>query len=82
MEFRTDEPGGRSAHIDEVDLYDELAKFSSLSPEEQREQLGELNREITSMPSASQSTRSRSAGPTCRPSTPPPSITSASTALA
>jgi hypothetical protein len=48
MEFRTDEPGvlasrtlreTGSAHIDEVDLYDELATFSALSPEEQRKEL-------------------------------------------
>ncbi|MFY9607607.1 MAG: zinc ribbon domain-containing protein [Blastocatellia bacterium] len=53
MEFRTDEPGvlaGRtlnetgSAHIDELDLYDELATFSALSPEEQREETERVER--------------------------------------
>ena len=53
MGFRTDERGvltsrtlseTGSAHIDELDLYDELATFSALSPEEQRKELERVER--------------------------------------
>lgn len=53
MEFRTDERGvlasrtpseAGSAHINELDLYDELATFSALSPEEQRKELESVER--------------------------------------
>lgn len=53
MRFGIDEPGVRasgtrtetgSARVDELDLYDELATFSSLSPEEQREELESVER--------------------------------------
>lgn len=53
MTFRTDEPGVHasrtgsetgSAHIGELDLYDELATFSALSPEQQRKELESLER--------------------------------------
>ena len=59
MEFRTDQPGvlasrtlreTGSAHIDEVDLYDELATFSALSPEEQRKELERETSQIAAAP--------------------------------
>lgn len=56
MKFGTDKPVMRasrtltetgSAHIDELDLYDELATFSALSPEEQRDELERVERSNT-----------------------------------